>query len=121
MIGGSSFSTNCPTPCIAISILGIIFSPNALTESTKLLIKVSKSALLSAIPVKTLVHADLVIFKLPSIVEDASFAVVPVISISVWIAWIASIMSLKLLISYLIPLILLASSRSLCISSFVPP
>ena len=77
-------------------------------------------------PVKKLSHAAFAEFTDPSIVDAASFAVVPVIPISSWMIWIASVTSAKesidrSAISPFASLTLLASAISRSISVFVPP
>lgn len=54
-------------------------------------------------------------------VVDASFAVVPVMSISVWITWMASTMSENDSTLYFTPEIFCASASSRSISFLVPP
>ena len=71
-----------PIPLIAISIRGRILVTAVDALVTKLSTRTLKSWLSSAIPVTRLLHADFVILTEPSIVVLASFAVVPVMSIS---------------------------------------
>ena len=59
--------------------------------------------------------------KLPVRVVEASLAVVPVMSISCWMTWMALYMSAKLPRSYLTPEIFSASFSRRCISACVPP
>ena len=84
-ISGNNVLINFLIPSIAIFILGNKFSPREPKLLTKFCTNTSKLALESAIPVSRFFHADLVIFRLPSIVVAASFAVVPVIPICSWI------------------------------------
>ena len=114
-------STSLPSPSITVFIRGIRFLATVTTLSTKSEIKPLKLALSSAIPVSRFCQAALAIPIEPLIVVAASFAVVPVIPISVCTTCIASYTSFKLLMSYLTPLSFSASSKSLCISSLVPP
>ena len=81
------------TPFNAVPILGAMFSAAVFTLPTKLSINVPKSASSFASPVTRLLHADFADAMLPEIVSDASFAVVPVIPISVCTTWIASTIS----------------------------
>ena len=59
--------------------------------------------------------------KEPVRVVVASLAVVPVMSSSVWMTWMALYMSARLPRSYFTPEIFSASFSSRCISACVPP
>ena len=68
---------------IVAAIRGMILSANVITLSMRLFKSVSKLLLGSAIPVMKFSHAAPIAAIEPCIVLDASFAVVPVIPISV--------------------------------------
>ena len=66
-------------------------------------------------------HAALVELSEPSMVVPASLAVVPVMPISCWTMWIASVMSAYELMSNFLPDSFSASASKRSISLFVPP
>ena len=74
-----------------------------------------------AMPPSRFLNAAFIALAEPSSVDDASFAVVPVMFNSPWITWIASYTSARLSRLYLTPVIFCASFNSLCISVLVPP
>ena len=96
-------------------------SPRFCTRTSATVERASASSLASPAPLRKLSQAAFAEFMEPSIVVEASLAVVPVIPSSPWITWIAWYTSFKLLMSYLTPLIFSASTRSRSISVFVPP
>ena len=102
-IAGMRFpNRNVPTVSASPTMAGPMFLPRARSPR-----RLSAAAFIDA--------------KDPDSVDAASFEDVPVMSRSVWITWIASYTSDRLLISYFCPEIFSASDRSLSISVFVPP
>ena len=83
MMGGTRLSISLAAPFRATSTRGMILLAAVVALSTKLLISCPKLALSSATPVTRFAHAAFAALKLPEIVVDASFAVVPVMSYSV--------------------------------------
>ena len=83
----ASCSTISPSPLTSLGTvsitLGAIFPTTVIILSTRLLVSCEKFASLSAIPATQLSHAELIELTEPSIVVLASFAVVPVMPISV--------------------------------------
>lgn len=83
----ASCSTISPSPLTSLGTvsitLGAIFPTTVTILSTRLLVSCEKFASLSAIPATQLSHAELIELTEPSIVVLASFAVVPVMPISV--------------------------------------
>ena len=78
---------------IIFPMIGVIFFTTALKPSTTLSHKPLISASELPNPVIRFCNADLSELIEPVIVYSASFAVVPVIPICVWMIWIASTMS----------------------------
>ena len=100
---------------------GITFSPTVTILSTKFPMYSSRLAFSSPNAVTRFCHALFIDDTDPCIVVLASFAVVPVIPISVCTMWIASTISAYDDKSNFCPDSFSASARRRCISSFVPP
>ena len=102
------------------STIGVTF----FTTLLKLLVTSFTSLPMSAFslprPANKFCMAALVLPHEPLMVSAASFAVVPVMPISVWMTWIASVISEKEVMSNVFPASFPASSSRRCISSCVP-
>lgn len=103
------------------SMIGTMFFTTCWNDSTTLPTNISMSASALPSPAMRFPIADCIPDIEPLIVSVASLAVVPVMPISVWITWMASVKSENEERSYSMPEIFSASARSRSISDLVPP
>ena len=124
IIGPNSLIACTIAPGRALNIFPTIGSKFPKRKVPVVVIKLDKGSLIFSPSAKAPIKSSALAFialKDPSRVSLASKAVVPVISSSPWITWIALNTSSRLLMSYLIPVSFSASAKSLSISDFVPP
>ena len=103
------------------STIGVTFFTTLLKFFVTSFTSLPMSAFSLPRPANRFCMAALVLAHEPLIVSAASFAVVPVIPISVWMTWMASVTSAKELMSNVVPASLPASASNRSISVFVPP
>ena len=92
-MAGATLSSAVPMPCKICSILGRMLSAAVAALERNVSVSCPRSAFSSAMPVTRFSHAALALLTDPSMVEDASCAVVPVMPISCWTKWMASTIS----------------------------